>query len=96
MTATSLPVVSPQGDDEDGYEDEDAFEADTGSLEGQYKGILGASTAQQVIRKNTEAWKAFFRLKKQYRDDSNTSVTEHPDPPGFRGHRGGNIASGES
>ncbi len=30
------------------------------------------------------AW--FFRLKEQYHDDSNTSVTEHPEPPGFRGN----------
>ena len=31
--------------DEDGYEDEDVWDADTGSLEGKYKGVLGASTA---------------------------------------------------
>ncbi|TKX50630.1 transposase [Halorubrum sp. ASP121] len=73
------------------YNDEDGFEggvwdADTGHLEGTYKGVLGASTAQQVIRKNSEAWKAFFRLKEQYHDASNTSVTDHPEPPGFRGN----------
>ncbi|OIB55750.1 IS200/IS605 family transposase [Natrialba sp. SSL1] len=72
--------------DEDGYEDEDVWDADTGRLEGRYKGVLGASTAQQVIRKNSEAWRGFFRLKEQYHDDSNTSVTEHPEPPGFRGN----------
>jgi putative transposase len=42
--------------DADGYDDEDVFDADTGSLEGRYKGVLGASTAQQVIEKNSEAW----------------------------------------
>jgi putative transposase len=73
------------------YNDQDGFEggvwdADTGHLEGTYKGVLGASTAQQVIRKNSEAWRAFFRLKEQYYDASNTSVTEHPEPPGFRGN----------
>ena len=73
------------------YNDEDGFEggvwnADTGRLEGQYKGVLGASTAQQVIGKNSEAWRAFFQLKDQYHDESNTSVTEHPEPPGFRGN----------
>ncbi|WP_096394357.1 RNA-guided endonuclease TnpB family protein [Halorubrum trapanicum] len=73
------------------YNDEDRFEggvwdADTGQLEGTYKGVLGASTAQQVIRKNSEAWRAFFRLKEQYHDASNTSVTDHPEPPGFRGN----------
>ncbi|TKX67653.1 RNA-guided endonuclease TnpB family protein [Halorubrum sp. GN11GM_10-3_MGM] len=71
--------------DEDGFEG-DVWDADTGHLEGTYKGVLGASTAQQVIRKNSEAWRAFFRLKEQYHDASNTSVTEHPEPPGFRGN----------
>ncbi len=73
--------------DEDGYEDEDVFDADTGRLEGKYKGVLGASTAQQVIRKNSEAWRAFFGLKDQYHDESNTSITEHPEPPGFWGNK---------
>ncbi|MFB6222234.1 MAG: RNA-guided endonuclease InsQ/TnpB family protein [Haloarcula sp.] len=72
--------------DEDGFEREDVWDADTGQLEGRYKGVLGASTAQQVIRKNSEAWRAFFRLKDQYHDESNTSVTDHPEPPGFRGN----------
>ena len=71
--------------DEDGFEG-NVWDANTGHLEGRYKGVLGASTAQQVIRKNTEAWRAFFRLKDQYHDESNTSVTEHPEPPGFRGN----------
>jgi putative transposase len=71
--------------DEDGFEG-DVWDADTGRLEGKYKGVLGASTAQQVIRKNSEAWRGFFRLKDQYHDESNTSVTEHPEPPGFRGN----------
>jgi putative transposase len=70
---------------EDGFEG-DVWDADTGRLEGKYKGVLGASTAQQVIRKNSEAWRGFFRLKEQYHDGSNTSTTEHPEPPGFRGN----------
>src|SRR6056297_4198078 len=73
------------------YNEENGFEggvwdADTGRLEGKYKGVVGASTAQQVIRKNSEAWRGFFRLKEQYHDKSNTSVTGHPEPPGFRGN----------
>jgi putative transposase len=71
--------------DEDGFEG-DVWDADTGRLEGRYKSVLGASTAQQVIRKNSEAWRGFFRLKDQYHDESNTSITEHPEPPGFRGN----------
>ena len=43
--------------DEDEYEDEDVWDADTGRLEGKYKGVLGASTTQQVIRKRRSvAW----------------------------------------
>ena len=72
--------------DEDSFEGEDVWDADTGQLEGKYKGVLGASTAQQVIRKNSEAWRGFFRNKNKYHDESNTSVTEHPEPPGFRGN----------
>ena len=72
--------------DEDGFKG-DVWDADTGRLEGTYKNVLGASTAQQVIRKNSEAWRGFFHLKDQYRDESNTSVTEHPEPPGFRGNK---------
>jgi len=71
--------------DEDGFEG-DVWDADTGALEGQYKGVIGASTAQIVIRKNSKAWKSFFKLKEKYHDESNTSVTEHPEPPGFRGN----------
>jgi len=69
--------------DEDGFEG-DVWDADTGRLKGKYKGVLGASTAQQVIRKNSEAWRGFFDTKNKYHDNSNTSVTEHPEPPGFR------------
>ena len=71
--------------DEDGFEG-DVWDADTGRLEGQYKGVLGASTAQTVRRANTEAWRSFFTLKEQYHNPDNQQVTEHPEPPGFRGN----------
>ena len=74
-------------DDEDGLEHENVWDADTDSLEGQYKDVLGASTAQQIIRKNSEAWRAFFRSKKKYHNESDASVTEHSDPPGFWGNK---------
>jgi len=72
--------------DEDGFEG-DVWDADTGALEGKYKDVLGASTAQTVRRANSEAWRGFFENKNAYHDDSNTSVTEHPEPPGFRGNK---------
>ena len=73
--------------DEDGFEDEGVWDANTGALEGKYKDVLGASTAQTVRRANSEAWRGFFENKKAYYDESNTSVTEHPEPPGFRGNQ---------
>jgi putative transposase len=55
--------------DEDGFEGEGVWDADTGRLEGTYKGVLGASTAQQVIGKNSEAWRGFFENKKKFHDE---------------------------
>ena len=69
--------------DEGGFEG-DVWDADTGRLEGKYKAVLGASTAQTVRRANTEAWRGFFENHNAYHDESNTSVTEQPEPPGFR------------
>jgi len=49
--------------------------------------VTGNGSARlPVIRTNTDAWRGFFRLKDQYRDGPNTSVADHPDPPGFRGN----------
>jgi len=72
--------------DEDGFEGEGVWDADTGALEGKYKNVLGASTAQTVRRANSEVWRGFSENKNAYHDESNTSVTEHPEPPGFRGN----------
>jgi len=36
-------------------DDESVWDADTGSLEGKYEGVLSSSVAQQIIRKNPEA-----------------------------------------
>jgi putative transposase len=30
---------------------------------GEYKGVVGSATAQQVVRKNDQAWRSFFKLK---------------------------------
>jgi putative transposase len=32
---------------------------------GQYKGVVGSATAQQMIRKNDQAWRSFFALEEQ-------------------------------
>jgi putative transposase len=44
----------------------------------QYVGVLGSATAQQVIRKNTEAWRSFFSLKEKGEADG---------LPGYWGNR---------
>ena len=38
---------------------------DTADYRKQYVGVLGSATAQQVIRKNSEAWRSFFSLKEK-------------------------------
>jgi len=48
------------------FEDnESVWNADTGSLEGKYRGVLSSSVAQQIIRKNSEAWRSFLSLNEK-------------------------------
>ncbi|HET7323743.1 MAG TPA: transposase [Halococcus sp.] len=53
----------------------DVFETD--DYRKRYVGVLGSATAQQVIRKNTEAWRSFIALKKK---------GETAGPPGYWGN----------
>ncbi|WP_179234062.1 RNA-guided endonuclease InsQ/TnpB family protein [Halorubrum halodurans] len=50
---------------------------DTADYRKQYVGVLGSATAQQVIRKNSEAWRSFFASRE---DDEDTA------PPGYWGN----------
>jgi putative transposase len=50
---------------------------DTADYRKQYVGVLGSATAQQVIRKNSEAWRSFFAAKE---DGEETA------PPGYWGN----------
>ena len=50
---------------------------DTADYRKQYVGVLGSATAQQVIRKNSEAWRSFFAA----REDG-----EQTAPPGYWGN----------
>lgn len=43
----------------------------------RYVSVLGSAAAQQVIRKNDEAWRSFFKLK----EDPETRHKAHP--PGY-------------
>src|SRR6056297_1984500 len=47
------------------YADPDSDVWDISEYRGRYGGVLGASTVQQIERKNHEAWKSFFALKKK-------------------------------
>jgi putative transposase len=64
-------------------DDENVWDADTGSLEGKYKGVLSSSVAQQIIRKNSEAWRSFFTLNEKYHAGK---IDERPSPPGYWGN----------
>ena len=47
------------------YVDPDADVWDISEYRGRYGGVLGASTVQQIERKNREAWKSFFALQQK-------------------------------
>ncbi|MEZ3163861.1 transposase [Halorubrum sp. RMP-47] len=47
------------------YTDPDGDVWDISEYRGRYGGTLGASTVQQIERKNRESWKSFFSLKKK-------------------------------
>lgn len=64
-------------------EDESVWDADTGRLEGKYKGVLSSSVTQQIIRKNREAWRSFFTLNETYHAGK---LDERPSPPGYWGN----------
>ncbi|ELZ39014.1 transposase [Halorubrum californiense DSM 19288] len=50
---------------------------DTADYRKQYVGVLGSATAQQVIRKNSEAWRSFFAACEDGEDAA---------PPGYWGN----------
>lgn len=56
------------------FENRDVWQIDADEYRVRYKGILGSATAQQLIRKNDEAWRSFFAL---------LEADENPSPPGY-------------
>ncbi|MUV88504.1 transposase [Halapricum sp. CBA1109] len=64
-------------------DDESVWNADTGKLDGKYKGVLSSSVAQQIIRKNSEAWRSFFSSNEKYHAGT---LAERPSPPGYWGN----------
>ena len=59
------------------------FEATYREFYEKYKPLIGAVTAQTVIRKNNNAWKAFFRLLKLKREGKLPPFVTRVSPPGF-------------
>ena len=63
--------------------DKNVWDANTGVLEGKYKGVLSSSVAQQIIRKNSKAWRSFFKLNEKYHAGK---LDDKPSPPGYWGN----------
>jgi len=63
------------------------WDADYTDLYEQYAPLLGKATCQQLARKNSEAWRSHFELLDSYHDDTDPSVAEKPEPPGYWGNR---------
>jgi putative transposase len=49
----------------------------------QYVDVTGSATAQQVIRKNSSAWRSFFTAKEEWESGERD---ERPSPPGYWGN----------
>jgi len=51
---------------------------------GKYKMLIGSATAQQVLNKNNEAWKSFFKLLKARKEERLPPFIMRVNPPGYR------------
>jgi len=53
----------------------------------KYKQLIGAATAQTIIRKNNNAWKTFFRLLELKREGRLPPFIKEVNPPGYKKKR---------
>ena len=65
----------------------DVWDAEYEDLYDDYAPLLGKATCQQLVRKNSEAWRSFFEQLDIYHDDADPRVTEKPSPPSYWGTR---------
>ncbi|MEX2738123.1 MAG: RNA-guided endonuclease TnpB family protein, partial [Candidatus Wukongarchaeota archaeon] len=59
------------------------FEWNTDESYHKYKKIIGSATAQQVTRKNNEAWKSFFALLRLKKEGKLPRQIRKVSPPGY-------------
>jgi putative transposase len=50
----------------------------------KYKTLIGSATTQQVLNKNDEAWKSFFKLLKLKKEGKLPPFITKINPPGYR------------
>jgi len=50
----------------------------------KYKMLIGSTTAQQILNKNNEAWKSFFKLLKARKEGRLPPFITRVNPPGYR------------
>ncbi|MDY6765300.1 MAG: IS200/IS605 family transposon protein TnpB, partial [Halobacteria archaeon] len=60
------------------------WDVDTGEIRGKYKGVLGSATVQQINRKNSSAWRSFFKLNEKWKEGD---LENKPYPPGYKGNK---------
>jgi putative transposase len=51
---------------------------------GKYKALIGSATTQQILNKNDEAWKSFFKLLKLKREGKLPPFIVRVNPPGYK------------
>jgi len=50
----------------------------------KYKALIGSATAQQILNKNDEAWKGFFKMLKLKKEGKLPPFITRVNPPGYR------------
>jgi len=63
------------------------FEATYREFYEKYKPLIGSATAQTIIRKNNDAWMAFFRLLELRREGGLPPFMKKVSPPGYKKKR---------
>jgi putative transposase len=63
------------------------FEATYKEFYEKYKTLIGSATAQQILNKNNEAWRSFFRLLKLKKEGRLPPFVKKIRPPGYRKKR---------